>query len=609
MTHNRFEGRQRRSSVALELLIGAIVIAGIIGLFLFDISQVRRIVDSVGYAAIVAISARYGKRALITCAVVTTTLTVAAPFLQPGIDISTAAIWENRGFAVLSIWIVAGILFRRLGLEAYITSRESRLRNFQNALGTMIREALLANLPLQERIHRIMELSTDAIRCDLSAVLQPAQDKGAVRIVNLWERSNRRHSSLPNMPANISPQFRAAIESDFVVVADDVLESSAHRDRLDILAPLGIRAILVADTLAQQPGAGYVAFAFRQTHAWSQEEIAFARGVANLTALLFASHQNTEILAALDLVGEAIYTEDEFGTVQYANQAAKRLCESEGCDLQQGVLRPSEPLAGGGDMHEVRVEGRDLEIARRRLPHDGILTRINDVTARNSAVAALMQYEARLQQSAKMDAVGQLAGGIAHDFNNILGSIMGFAGFLVQDLPEPSAEYGFAERIVKACGRGKDLVDQMLAFARARGIERGVVDLGLLLKRNRDFLAEFLPPQVELQISIAEEALPVLGSAAQMGQLIKNLCSNARDAFADGEGTLAITARLATPREIDGLKTPVMAPGARQFGELRPDRTYSLLRVEDNGRGIPPDILDRVFEPSSPRRGATEARG
>jgi signal transduction histidine kinase/ActR/RegA family two-component response regulator len=445
------------------------------------------------------------------------------------------------------------------------------------------------------------------MQSDLAGVFESGHDTKTVRTVNLWDRQKQRHSIVHGIPVNENPEFQEAIEREFVVYADDVLVSPAHRNRLGVLEPLGIRAILIADTFSQQPGIGYVGFAFRQPHHWTRQEIAFARGVANLVALLFASNQNAETLATLDQVSEAIYAEDRFGALQYANRAARALHGA--APEQNRFPRPDNPLAGESDVQEIQHEGRDLEIRRLRLPNAGVLTRISDVTARNAVATTRLQYEARLQQSVKMEAIGQLAGGIAHDFNNILGSILGFAGFLVQDLPERSAEHGFAERILSACERGKGLIEQILAFASASAVERGAVELDALLKRNQKNLTGLLPERVRLSISLPEVPLPILGSATQIGQLVANLCNNACDAFGDGSGTINIAARPISSSEVESLKTPVRASHERQFGEMQEGRSYCLLEVEDDGPGIAPDILDRVFEPFFTTKGRHRSAG
>jgi signal transduction histidine kinase/ActR/RegA family two-component response regulator len=600
---------ERKYFQDIGILFGFLIVAGIVCLFVIDVSQPRGVVDGVGYAALVALCIRFGARSVVAAAVTTSALTIIASFLLPNSGISVAGMWANRSFALAEIWIITIIILRRLTLEAELAARENGLVAQQAAIGQIIREALLADKTEEERIRRITELSAEAMKCDLAAVWEAGDNPNMTRTADVWDRSARKHLVIPDHPVNDEPEYRLTMESTFVAYADDVLTSPMHKSRLKLFESVGVRAILTADTFADQPGRPSVAFAFRKPHRWTTQEIAFSRGVANMVSLLFAAKRNAETLAALDQVSEGIYAEDKNGKLQYANRAAMALSRTGADGAEPQFPRPEVPLTSAGDMYEISYEDRDLEIQRMRLRGNGTLTRINDVTARNAALAARHQFEARLQQSAKMEAIGQLAGGIAHDFNNILGSIMGFAGFLAQDLPATSAEHGFTTRILNACTRGKELVEQILSFARARAVERGVVDIGLLLKRNHDHLRGLFPPQIKFDISYADLALPVFGSAAQIGQLITNLCLNARDALGDNSGLIEITARLATAQEVDGLRDDRDLEYERVFGEAKKDKSYCLLRVSDNGEGIAPALLDRIFEPFFTTKGRHRGTG
>lgn len=593
----------------IGILFGFLIVAGIVGLFVFDISEPRGVVDGVGYAALVALCIRFGGPAVLTAAIVTSIFTVSAAFLLPDAGISVAGMWANRACALAEIWIIAAIILRRLSLQSELAGRESSLQGQQTAMGRIVREALLPDATFEEKIRRVTELGAEAMKSDLVAVWQIDDSGTLTKVIDIWDRAKRDHFLIPDHPVNSDPEFLRRMETAFVVYADDVQTSALHKKRLDLFEPIGVRAILTANTFAQRPHEASVAFAFREPHHWTTEEVAFARGVSNLVSLLFATRRTAETLAALDQVSEGIYSEDKHGTVLYANRAAMALSRQDKGGIGKPLPRPEMPLTASSDMYEINYEGRDLEIQRMRLPDKGVLTRINDVTTRNAALAARHQFEARLQQSAKMEAIGQLAGGMAHDFNNILGSIMGFAGFLSQDLPPHSAEHGFATRILNACTRGKELVEQILAFSRARAVERGVVDIGLLLTRNRDFLAGLMPPQTKLNIPSGDVALPVFGSAAQIGQLIANLCLNARDAIGDDGGTVDISARPATAEELNGPGSSRGRPNERLFGELRFGKNYCLLRLTDNGSGIAPEIMDRIFEPFFTTKGRQRGTG
>src|SRR3954468_12206517 len=91
-------------------LYAAAITAGTAGLFAIDVSQPRGVVDGIGYAAVVALASRLGRRAVTIIAVLTSVLTVLAAALLPNSGISEAGMWANRAFALAEIWIVALVM-------------------------------------------------------------------------------------------------------------------------------------------------------------------------------------------------------------------------------------------------------------------------------------------------------------------------------------------------------------------------------------------------------------------------------------------------------------------------------------------------------------------
>jgi signal transduction histidine kinase/CheY-like chemotaxis protein len=200
------------------------------------------------------------------------------------------------------------------------------------------------------------------------------------------------------------------------------------------------------------------------------------------------------------------------------------------------------------------------------------------------------QAEAQLQQAGKMEAIGRLAGGIAHDFNNILGVAINFARFLEEDLPRGSPQHTFARRIHSACVKGKDLVAQILAFARAQPPDRRALDLRDVLRDARELLAGMLPATTRVGLSLGEEPLVVSGNESQLNQLVVNLCINAQDALRGQPGDISISATPFVPGEADRER-------ALLVGRLESGRHYVRINVADTGEGIPPAALRRIFEP------------
>ncbi len=230
---------------------------------------------------------------------------------------------------------------------------------------------------------------------------------------------------------------------------------------------------------------------------------------------------------------------------------------------------------------------------------DGIIVNSRDVTEEQ-------RLEEELAQAQKIDALGHLAGGIAHDFNNIIGAILGFAGFLLQDLPKETPEHDFARHIALAGERAKDLVQQILAFSRRSTVERKPIDLAHLLNETKHLIRAALPTSTELVITGAEDGLVAQANAGQVSQILLNLCLNANDALQNEPGTVSVELsrlRAGSPDYVMFARGAAMSADAAETemrlvtGELDPSRDYARLIVADTGVGMNAETLKRVFDP------------
>ena len=228
------------------------------------------------------------------------------------------------------------------------------------------------------------------------------------------------------------------------------------------------------------------------------------------------------------------------------------------------ITRGGHATSRGGRRTGRRLAPYRMDRAqRRRLPGvEGIIFNAHDVTEAR-------RLEEQLRQAQKMEAVGPLAGGIAHDFNNILGAILGFASFLLEDLPRGSEERGFAQRIITASERAKDLVQQILAFSRRTGVERKPTDITRVTQETLDLLRASLPSSTQLQVRVAEQPLVADVNAAQISQLVLNLCLNANDALQGEPGRISIEIAAASA---DAFATVAAQPGEPRKDRLRPHR-------------------------------------
>lgn len=203
------------------------------------------------------------------------------------------------------------------------------------------------------------------------------------------------------------------------------------------------------------------------------------------------------------------------------------------------------------------------------------------------------KLESDLQQSQKMDAVGQLAGGLAHDFNNLLTAIHGYAEMVKGELDPASPMAEDVQEICDAADRGADLTRQLLSFSRKQLLEPAEVDLNQVVSDIKKMLLRLIGENYELCAELDADLHPVEIDSGQLEQVLVNLVLNARDATPDG-GSITIRTRC---ERLNG------APKSGQADV--PPGVYTILEVEDRGVGMNKRAIDRIFEPFF----TTKARG
>ncbi|MBW8723987.1 MAG: two-component system VirA-like sensor kinase [Inquilinus limosus] len=195
------------------------------------------------------------------------------------------------------------------------------------------------------------------------------------------------------------------------------------------------------------------------------------------------------------------------------------------------------------------------------------------------------RLEERLQQARRMETVGALASGIAHNFNNIVGAILGYTEMAEAEIG-PDGRAGRHLRGIRGAGeRARDLIGQILAYGRRRAAPRRPVEVQALVAEAASLLRASLPPGVELVLEQEDGAAMVAGEAAQIQQVVLNLCNNAAQAM-DGAGRVGIEVERHDVVQAQGLSHGSLAPGR-----------YVRIAVSDAGRGIDAETLSRIFEP------------
>lgn len=196
------------------------------------------------------------------------------------------------------------------------------------------------------------------------------------------------------------------------------------------------------------------------------------------------------------------------------------------------------------------------------------------------------QMEEALRQAHKMEAIGTLAGGIAHEFNNMLGIILGNTELAIGDIPKWNPAADCLQEIRTASLRAKDVVRKLLSVARKTPSSRQPVQVSTIVIETLDLMKKTIPATIEIRQEIRCSTEMISGDTTEISQVVMNLCTNSAHAMPDGKGVLEVT-----------LETRSLDSRTSAFYQNIGPGDYAVLTASDNGAGISPDILDRIFEP------------
>jgi signal transduction histidine kinase len=194
------------------------------------------------------------------------------------------------------------------------------------------------------------------------------------------------------------------------------------------------------------------------------------------------------------------------------------------------------------------------------------------------------RLEQRLRQAEKMEAVGRRVCGITHDFNNVLAGVLAYGEMLLAQTPAGSELRRYAQNVLIAASRGRELVEQILTYSRTQRGGRVPVDFATVVAETLELIRGSLPAGIRLEASAPKAPLVLIGDATQLHQVAMNLCSNAIHAMSTG-GTLRVA-----------LEAAELPARALSHGTLEPGR-YVRLIVADSGSGMDETTLARIFEP------------
>ncbi|MGD9823352.1 ATP-binding protein [Desulfobacter sp.] len=222
---------------------------------------------------------------------------------------------------------------------------------------------------------------------------------------------------------------------------------------------------------------------------------------------------------------------------------------------------------------------------------DCFLIEFEDITEKK-------KLENQLKQALKMETIGTLAGGIAHDFNNILTIILSNTEMSLDELDPHHPLREYLDDVKMASLRAKEIVAQLLSFSRGSSPVLQAVDVSQIIRESIKFLRSSIPSSVRIIHDIQAAGLFVMADPIQISQIIMNLCINAYQAMEDLKGSIEIRVCITTPNP----DQPV------SHGDLKPGQ-YVRIDISDDGAGIPPTILSRIFDPYFTTKGVGKGSG
>ncbi|SHI45049.1 PAS domain S-box-containing protein [Malonomonas rubra DSM 5091] len=330
------------------------------------------------------------------------------------------------------------------------------------------------------------------------------------------------------------------------------------------------------------------------------ERLDYVRELAHSEEMLRTLFNSTaEAIVGIDLSGECVFCnpstlrmlgyDDEAELIGESfcelvdNERMRELIGSDSTCPFMTAIESEEKLTGSDGVLK-RKDGREVpvEFWGHRMMRDGeliggVITFI-DISRRRT-------LEKQLQHSQRMEAVGTLTGGIAHDFNNILTVISGYAGLLQSLYADDRQLLPKISKIAEAADRGSKLTHGLLAYSRKKTGPLTPVDLNRLVLNVQDLFGKAIGEHIEKQLTLSKQQLFVQADTSQLEQVLVNLATNARDAMPGG-GVLKISTE---PASID--KDFCQVHGYGEPGN------YALIKVEDTGIGMSPNVLQNIFDP------------
>lgn len=289
--------------------------------------------------------------------------------------------------------------------------------------------------------------------------------------------------------------------------------------------------------------------------------------------------------AGEELIG---YTRDEILQMRISDVVPRSYLDQIHAKLKKKLADNSLTIY---EVEAIRKDGSrvPIEVSSRLIYENGVPVAVQgsarDITERKRAEEALRASQLQLQQSQKLEAIGQLAGGVAHDFNNMLTAIIGYTDLSLRRVGLENSIRRNLEETKKAAERAAALVRQLLAFSRKQILEPKILDLNEVVKDLHKMLTRLIGENIQLATRLEAKLGSVKADPCQVEQIIVNLVVNARDAMPRG-GKVTIETANVTLADQTALRHVSLRPGE-----------HVMLAVSDTGVGMDQETQARIFEP------------
>jgi len=438
-------------------------------------------------------------------------------------------------------------------LRRLLPATDSALRSLFTVSAGREQEAVRARLLIRKSTAETAARRIRYVLCTISLLL-------VGMLVHLGMRLQSRAAALRRRAA--TEHLIARISTRFINSRPDEIAAHVERALGELAVCIGAdRAYFVIDG---EPA---------QAYKWCSEGTGFPPGwPGNATAI--ASRLSTSRESHVHIHNVRKLPPGDQRDALCAADLRSWLClRRKGVNRLQGVL--------GFDAVRPEAPRRPCELGLLSMAFDAIANAVERVFLEQDRE----RLEAHLQQARRLETIGALTSGIAHNFNNITGAILGYTETAQAQLGPHGRVAGSLAEIRRAGERARDLVDQILTFGRRAALRRSCISIQALVAETKSLVEASLRPRINLVVRMTSQQMIVSGEAAQLQQVILNVCNNAAQAM-DAAGTV----------EIEITAQEIGRAASMDHGELMPGH-YVVISISDPGRGMDGPLLERIFEP------------